>query len=79
MAKIYDKVKHDIMWSDCDIYGPIEDAYWELSEVLATKKLDGHDMRDQWYMTIHRKLAELLDVMEECPFDELDPNITELS
>lgn len=46
MAKIYNGKTNEIMWSDLDIYCVVEDAYWELTDFLATKKLDGHDSRD---------------------------------
>lgn len=70
MAKIY--TNNDIYWSDAEIYAPIEDAYWELSEMLALKRLDGHNPHDQWYMAVHRKLSELLDVLDENPAKDTD-------
>lgn len=79
MAKFYDKKKQDLVWSDCDIYAVVEDAYWELSDFLATKKLDGHNINDQWYMAVHRKLGELIDVLADSPIDELDENIKTLN
>lgn len=78
MAKIYNTKTHEIMWSDADIFCTIEDAYHELSDFLAYKRLNGHDRCDQWYMAMHRKLDELIDVMGECPIDETDPDIKEL-
>lgn len=78
MAKIYNGKTNEIMWSDLDIYCVVEDAYWELTDFLATKKLDGHDSRDQWYMAMSNKLDELIELMGKCPIDETDPNIKEL-
>lgn len=78
MAKIYNKKTNEIMWSDLDFCCQIEEAYWELLDFINCKKLDGHDMRDQWYMKMANKFKELLDVMDECPIDETDPDIKEL-
>lgn len=78
MAKYYDTATRKEVWSDCDIYCPLEDAYFELSDFIAEKRLNGHDRRDQWYMLVHRKMEELLDVMKECPFDELDETMKPL-
>ena len=71
MAKFYDTKTGDILWSDNDVFLPAEHAYNELSDFLATKKLDGHDRRDQWYMLVHQKLGELVDVLYRNPV-ELD-------
>lgn len=79
MAKFYDKKKKDLVWSDCDISCVVEDAYWELSDFLAIKKLDGHNINDQWYMAVHRKLGELIDILGESPIDELDENMKPLN
>lgn len=53
MAKVYDIKRKEVYWTASDIACPVEDAYWELSDYLATKRLDGHDRRDQWYMKVH--------------------------
>ena len=74
MARLYNKETNEIMWS-FDSYCAVEDAYWELSEFLAVKALDGHDRKDQWYMAVHRKLKELLDAFDDCPNDELSPDV----
>lgn len=67
MAKFYDTKKGEVIWSDNDLFAPVEDAYFELGEFLATKKLDGHDRRDQWYMLVHQKLGELVDALYKNP------------
>ena len=53
MAKFYNTKRNEIVWSDNDLFAPVEDAYFELSDFLAVKKLDGHDEKDQWYMLVH--------------------------
>lgn len=53
------------MWGDDDIICNLEDAYFELSDYMATKHLDGHDMYDQWLMKVHTKFSELLDALSE--------------
>ena len=75
MAKYINKKNHDIYWSDDDIACAVEEAYWELHDFLAVKRLDGHNAIDLWYMLIDQKLSELIDIMEKCPFDELDEDL----
>lgn len=79
MAKLYNKKTHDIYWTDSDIVCLVEEAYWELSDFIAVKRLDGHDRIDQWYMNVHRKLDELLDVLVKNPIDELAEGIEPLN
>lgn len=71
MAKFYDHANNNIYWSDEDIACVVEDAYFELSDFLALKRLDGHDICDQWYMAVHRKLSELMDVLDDSPLHAL--------
>lgn len=78
MAKLYNKKEHEIYWSDSDIACLVEEAYWELSDFIAVKRLDGHNPIDQWYIAMHRKMSELIDVMGECPIDETNPDTEEL-
>ena len=78
MAKHYNTNTHDIYYTCEDLWGALEDEYFELDEFLALKKLDGHDVHDQWYMLVHRKMAELLDVMNQEPINTLDPDIKPL-
>ena len=78
MAKVYDTKKHEIYWTASDIVCPLEEVYWELLDFIAVKRLDGHDRRDQWYMAVHAKMQELLDLLEKDPTDELDENIRPL-
>ena len=66
MAKLYDARQHKIRYSlPADLFFALEEEYFELSEVLATEKLDGHDRYDQWQMKLEIKMSELLDVMNE--------------
>lgn len=66
MAKLYDVRQRKIRYSlPADFYFAVEEEYFELCEVLATEKLDGHDRYDQWEMKLHTKIGELLDVMNE--------------
>lgn len=67
MAKFFDTKKREVYWSDNDIYAPLEDAYFELSDFIALKKLDGHDAYDQWYMLVELKMAELIDALNNSP------------
>lgn len=69
MAKFYSKERNEIFWSDNDLFAPVEDAYFELGDFIATKKLDGHDQRDQWYMLVYQKIKELQDALEKCPIN----------
>lgn len=78
MAKLYNTRTNDIYWSANDIYCDVEEAYWELSDFIAVKRLDGHDRIDQWYMKVHAKLDELLEALGKCPIDETDPDVKEL-
>ena len=78
MAKYYNVKNHEVYWSDSDIVCPLEDAWFELTDFLATKRLDGHDMQDQWYMLVERKMKELLEVLSSNPLDETDPAIHEI-
>lgn len=45
MAKVYNTKTNELRWED-DIAGVVEDAWFEITEILAVKKLDGHDMYD---------------------------------
>ena len=69
MAKFYDTKTNEVVWNDIDLLAPVEDAYFELSDFLAMKKLDGHDRTDQWYMLVHQKLQELISVLDMDPTD----------
>lgn len=46
MAKYYNKKNHEIYWTDDEIAGSLEEAYWELHDYIAIKRLDGHDVVD---------------------------------
>lgn len=74
----FSKKSNEIMWSDSDLLAPVEDAYFELSGFLAMKKLDGHDRNDQWYMLVHQKLQELIQVLDMDPTDADLDNYKEL-
>ena len=69
MAKFYDTKTNEVIWNDIDLLAPVEDAYFELSDFLAMKKLDGHDSTDQWYMLVHQKLKELMSALDMDPAD----------
>lgn len=67
MAKFYNVKRREVFWTDNDLFVPVEDAYFELGEFLATKKLNGHDEKDQWYMLVYQKIKELMKALEENP------------
>ena len=69
MAKFYDTKTREVIWSDNDVFSPAVYAYNELSSFLATKKLDGHDERDQWYMLVQQKLGELVAALYKNPVE----------
>lgn len=46
MAKVYCKKDGKVYWSDDGVYCAAEEAFFELSEFLASKTLDGHDECD---------------------------------
>lgn len=67
MARFFDKRTHDIVWHENDLYGVLDEQFLELTDFLAMKKLDGHNEEHQWYMLVHRKMSELLDVLGKNP------------
>lgn len=70
MAKLYDGREHKIRYSlPVELYCALEDEYFELCEILASERLDGHDRYDQWQMKLHIKMEELLDAMSELDED----------
>ena len=46
MAKFYNAKRREVFWSDNDLFAPVEDAYFELGDFIAMKKLNGHDEKD---------------------------------
>ena len=46
MAKFYNTKRNEVIWSDNDLFAPVEDAYFELGDFIAMKKLNGHDEKD---------------------------------
>lgn len=46
MAKVYDTKQKKMVWVDDGITCAVEDAWFEVCDVLAVNKLDGHDMYD---------------------------------
>ena len=60
-------------------WGQVWEEHERLLSVLAVKRLDGHDARDQWLMALERKLGELIDVIEEEPaiVGEEEPTVEE--
>ena len=67
MAKFYNVKRNEVVWSDNDLFAPVEDAYFELGDFIAAKKLNGHDEKDQWYMLVYQKIKELKRALEETP------------
>lgn len=67
MAKIYNSKEHEIYWSSSDVLCPVEDALWELRDIINAKRMDGHMRMDQWYMKVELRLNDLLDALIECP------------
>ena len=67
MAKFYNMKRREVFWSDNDLFAPVEDAYFELGDFIAMKKLNGHDEKDQWYMLVYQKIKELMRALEENP------------
>lgn len=66
MAKLYDVKAKKVRYSlPVDVYFALEEEYFELEEILASEKLDGHNRYDQWQMKLHLKMGELLDAMNE--------------
>lgn len=68
MAKVYNARKNDLRWED-DIYCVVEDAWFEVLDVLNAKKLDGHNMDDQWLMKVEMRLRDLMNTLAEDPMD----------
>ena len=46
MAKFYNVKRNEVFWTDNDLFAPVEDAYFELGDFIAMKKLNGHDEKD---------------------------------
>jgi hypothetical protein len=65
MAKVYDKKNDKLAWSYSEIICPLEDAWFEVLDVLNTNKLDGHDIDDQWLMKVELRMKDLLDTLSE--------------
>lgn len=68
MAKVFDKKRKEVMWEDADGFlCLLEETMWDVSDVLAAKRLDGHDEYDQWLMKVHWDMKRLLDTL--CEYD----------
>ena len=67
MAKVYNTKTNSLRWED-DISGVVEDAWFEITEILAVKKLDGHDMYDQWLMAVELRVKDLMDTLNDSPY-----------
>ena len=65
--KVYNGVKHEMGWSSCDLYGRVEDAWFEVLDVINSKRMDGHDMYDQWLILVERRINDLLTTLGSCP------------
>ena len=68
MAKFYNSKEKKMKWVvDDGVVCAVEDMWFEVCDVLATNKLDGHDIYDQWLMKVEDRLHALLDVLEQEP------------
>lgn len=66
MAKVFSKKRKEIMWEDTDGFlCLLEETLWDIQEVLAVKKLDGHDEYDQWLIRVEHDMDRLLDTLTE--------------
>lgn len=62
MGKVYSPKEKEILWQD-DITPIVEEAWFEICDILAVKKLDGHDIYDQWLMKVEIRLRDLVDAL----------------
>ena len=62
--KIYNKLTKEIRWED-DVSSFIDDIWYDVVEVLAQKRLDGHDEYDQWLMAVEHDLRHLRHTLAE--------------
>lgn len=66
MAKVFSKKRKEIMWEDTDGFlCLLEETLWDIQDVLAAKKLDGHDEYDQWLIRVEHDMDHLLDTLTE--------------
>lgn len=59
-------------------YCRMEDEFWQISDSLACDRIDGHDAADQFLMAYHRKIDEIMELMDEyyaCFREEDDEDI----
>lgn len=77
MAKVYDTKQKKMVWVDDGITCAVEDAWFEVCDVLAVNKLDGHDMYDQWLMKVEDRLHALLDVLGDEPSYNINTLLTD--
>lgn len=77
MAKVYDTKQKKMVWVDDGIMCAVEDAWFEVSDVLAVNKLDGHDMYDQWLIKVEDRLRALLDVLNAEPIYDINTLMTD--
>lgn len=62
MAKVYNQKTHAIEWED-DILCAVEDAYWEVEEVVeANKRTENHDELI-WLVEVKTRLKDLMDTL----------------
>ena len=66
MAKVFNRKTKEIMWED-DICCRVEDAWFEVLDVLNGKRLDGHKRDDQWLMKVEMRLHDLINTLNEDP------------
>jgi hypothetical protein len=65
MSKIYDGKMKKYRFVNDGLVCAVEDAWFEVSDILAENRLDGHDEYDQWLMKLGDRLGLLLDVLQE--------------
>ena len=65
MAKIYDTKRKEILWEDTDgsFLCHLEETWWEVCDILAEMKLDGHDPYDEWLMRVEKDMDRLIETM----------------
>ena len=69
--KIYNAKEHRTLYSlNPDLYFDIEEEYFQLLDVLASERLNGHDRYTQWMMKLETRYKDLLETfreLDDCP------------
>ena len=61
--KIFNKLTKEIRWED-DATPLLYEIHDDILEVLAGKRLDGHDEYDQWLMAVEHDLRHLIYTLD---------------